>query len=96
MTRLVVNADVVNIKLFTTPSCVPTECDAPRSDSSRFDTLILLFAATEIITRDCLSSFKALRTDIPADHYEGCKPASTDLKLAHYVNNTIKELDVKM
>ncbi|KAF6214757.1 hypothetical protein GE061_009500 [Apolygus lucorum] len=52
--------------------------------------------ATEVITRDCLSSMKGVRTDIPADHYEGCKPASVDLKLGHYVNNSIKELDIKM
>ncbi|CAB0014853.1 unnamed protein product [Nesidiocoris tenuis] len=52
--------------------------------------------ATEVITRDCLSSMKGLRTDIPADHYEGCKPASSDLRLAHYVNSSVKELDVKM
>uniref|UniRef100_A0A1B6CQR7 Uncharacterized protein n=1 Tax=Clastoptera arizonana TaxID=38151 RepID=A0A1B6CQR7_9HEMI len=51
--------------------------------------------AEEIITRNCLSSFRALRTDIPADHYEGCRPATVDLRLAHYVNNSIKELDIK-
>ncbi|KAK9496879.1 hypothetical protein O3M35_012906 [Rhynocoris fuscipes] len=51
--------------------------------------------ATEVITRDCLSSLKSFRTDIPADHYEGCRPAATDLKLAHYVNNSIKEYDIR-
>ncbi|XP_066258709.1 UPAR/Ly6 domain-containing protein crim [Euwallacea similis] len=47
-----------------------------------------------LITRDCLSSMRAIRTDIPADHYEGCRPAAHDAKLANYVNNSIKELDI--
>lgn len=51
--------------------------------------------AEEVITRNCLSSLRAYRTDIPADHYEGCRPAATDVRLAHYVNNSIKELDIK-
>lgn len=51
--------------------------------------------ATEVITRDCLSSLKPYRYDIPADKYEGCYEAAHDPKLAHYVNNTIKELDIK-
>ncbi|XP_060524960.1 uncharacterized protein LOC132701212 [Cylas formicarius] len=49
---------------------------------------------TTVITRDCLSSMLAIRTDIPADHYEGCRPAAVDTKLANYVNNSIKELDI--
>lgn len=48
-----------------------------------------------IITRSCLSSLIGKRTDIPADRYEGCRKASVDVNLARYVNNTIKELDIK-
>lgn len=51
--------------------------------------------STEIITRDCLSAIKLYRADIPPDKYEGCYPAAHDPKLAHYVNNTIKELDIR-
>nr|CAH7752744.1 unnamed protein product [Callosobruchus chinensis] len=48
----------------------------------------------ETITRDCLSSMLGLRKDIPPDRYEGCRPAVVDEKLANYVNNSIKELDI--
>ncbi|CAH0397550.1 unnamed protein product [Chilo suppressalis] len=57
--------------------------------------LIETKGAQRVITRDCLSNFKAFRTDIPADTYEGCRPAAKDVNLANYVNNTIKELDIK-
>ncbi|KAK9873970.1 hypothetical protein WA026_002321 [Henosepilachna vigintioctopunctata] len=51
--------------------------------------------AETVITRSCLSTLIGKRTDIPADRYEGCRKASVDVKLANYVNNTIKELDIK-
>jgi hypothetical protein len=47
-----------------------------------------------LITRDCLSYLQGIRTDIPADHYEGCRSAAVDVKLGHYVNNSLKELDI--
>ncbi|XP_015119707.1 uncharacterized protein LOC107042954 [Diachasma alloeum] len=50
--------------------------------------------AEEMITRECLSSLKGFRTDIPADKYEGCRPAAKDVRLGHYVNNTITQLDI--
>lgn len=53
------------------------------------------FAGQDVITRDCLSSVKGIRTDIPADRYEGCRPALVDVKLANYVNNSIREIDIK-
>jgi len=49
----------------------------------------------EVITRDCLSSLKGFRTDIPADHYEGCRSGTVDVKLGHYINNTIKQFDLR-
>ncbi|XP_058459961.1 uncharacterized protein LOC131435783 [Malaya genurostris] len=50
---------------------------------------------TETITRDCLSALQGFRTDIPADKYEGCYKSAKDEQLAHYVNNSIKQLDVR-
>ena len=50
--------------------------------------------ADVVITRTCLSSIKGLRKDIPADHYEGCRPAAKHTILGNYVNNSIKELDI--
>ncbi|XP_017781819.1 PREDICTED: uncharacterized protein LOC108566453 [Nicrophorus vespilloides] len=50
--------------------------------------------AEKVITRACLSRIRAVRTDIPADTYEGTRMAAKDVKLGHYVNNSIKELDI--
>lgn len=50
--------------------------------------------AQQTIIRECLSAL-SFRTDIPADKYEGCRPAAKDVRLANYVNHTIKEHDVK-
>ncbi|XP_017770902.1 PREDICTED: uncharacterized protein LOC108558494 [Nicrophorus vespilloides] len=50
--------------------------------------------AEKVITRSCLSRIKAIRTDIPPDTYEGTRLAAKDVKLGHYVNNSIKELDI--
>ncbi|CRK93694.1 CLUMA_CG007222, isoform A [Clunio marinus] len=51
--------------------------------------------ASETITRDCLSALVPYRTDIPADKYEGCRKGTYDPKLANYVNNSIKQVNVK-
>jgi len=56
--------------------------------------LCTFFSAETIITRECLSSVRSFRTDIPADHYEGCRPAAKDVRLGHYVNNSIRQLDI--
>jgi hypothetical protein len=53
-----------------------------------------IIPAETIITRECLSSLRSFRTDIPADHYEGCRPAAKDWQLGHYVNNSIHQLDI--
>ncbi|KAG1666335.1 hypothetical protein GQR58_018936 [Nymphon striatum] len=51
--------------------------------------------STSIITRDCLSNIKGIRTDIPADTFEGCRDAAENPKLAVDVVNTIKQYDLQ-
>jgi len=51
--------------------------------------------ADVLITRDCLSNLEGYRRDIPADRFEGCRPAANDVKLSHYTFPEIKELDIK-
>lgn len=41
-----------------------------------------------------MSTLVPYRTDIPADKYEGCRQGTYDPKLANYVNNSIKEINV--
>ncbi|MCL4138291.1 UNVERIFIED_CONTAM: hypothetical protein GTU68_016004 [Idotea baltica] len=50
--------------------------------------------ADTIVTRDCLSNLEGHHRNIPADHYEGCRPSADDPLLAHYVTPTILELDI--
>lgn len=65
----------------------------PPDDSHSVNEFLIL--ASEIITRDCLSTLVPYRTDLPPDKYEGCRQGTYDPKLANYVNNSIKEINVK-
>ncbi|CAB0038803.1 unnamed protein product [Trichogramma brassicae] len=56
--------------------------------------LLAAVAPETVITRECLSALRGFRTDIPADKYEGCRPAAKDIRLGHYVNNSIHQLDI--
>ncbi|XP_054154379.1 uncharacterized protein LOC128952931 [Oppia nitens] len=48
-----------------------------------------------LVTRDCLSNIIPYRRDIPADRFEGCRPAATQPKLAVFVENSVDQLDLK-
>lgn len=84
----------------TQPGCAHFRYDwhwgipCPRID----DVCVKLIEQTRsevIVTRGCLSHFEGHRVDIPADKYEGCRPASKDTKLGQFTFNRIKELDTK-
>lgn len=51
-------------------------------------------ADTRVI-RDCLSGVMPHRDDVPADHFEGCRPASSMPNQAVYVDNAISELSIR-
>jgi len=92
---------ICNVCVGTHPGCGETGFDyrwywgkmCPRYNDKCVK-LIERKGADVMVTRDCLSNLEAFRTDIPADKYEGCRPASKDVKLGQYVFNKIDELDV--
>jgi len=92
---------ICNVCVGTHPGCGETGFDfrwywgkmCPRYNDKCVK-LIERKGAEVMVTRDCLSNLEAFRADIPADKYEGCRPASKDVKLGQYVFNRIEELDV--
>ncbi|XP_015791939.1 uncharacterized protein LOC107368596 [Tetranychus urticae] len=48
-----------------------------------------------LITRDCLSNLIGIKTNIPGDTFEGCRPAAPQKKLANYVENSVIQFDLQ-
>lgn len=54
----------------------------------------IIIAELQVI-RGCLSDVMPYRRDIPADHFEGCRPSARNPSKAVYTFNEIKELQLK-
>ena len=92
---------ICNVCVGTHPGCGENDFDyrwywgklCPRHNDKCVK-LIERKGAETLVTRDCLSTLEAFRIDIPADKYEGCRPAAKDVKLGQYVHNKVNELDI--